>query len=248
MELRLARDDAGGPEIFRSIQGEGPRVGRPRTFVRLSGCNLHCVWCDTAYTWNWIGSAFAHENATKFDPAKEMVKLEAEAVTELVAAEPSEGLVITGGEPLMQQDAIVALFDALSHRDIEILKEIETNGSIAPTPALMAHVDLFVVSPKLAHSGNDAAIALKADVLAQFAARDEAAFKFVARTPGDVDAIAHLAEKFRIAPGRIYVMPEGVTPEALDARGSALAEPVRARGFSYSDRLHIRLFGQKRGV
>ncbi len=248
MELRLARNDAGEPEIFRSIQGEGPRVGRPRTFVRLSGCNLHCVWCDTAYTWNWIGSPFAHESGTKYDPTKEMLKRDVETIADLIALAPSEGLVITGGEPLMQQDALVALIDALNARDLTISREIETNGSIAPNEALRARIDLFVVSPKLRHSGNDPAVALKSDVLSAFAAMDEAVFKFVARETADVDRIAELTQQFRIAPGRIYVMPEGTASDAVTARGRALAEPVRAHGFCYSDRLHIHLFGQKRGV
>ena len=73
--LKLARNDQGEPEIFRSIQGEGPAIGRPRTFVRLSSCNLHCVWCDTAYTWNWAGTPFAHQNNTKFELGAEMIKL-----------------------------------------------------------------------------------------------------------------------------------------------------------------------------
>ncbi|HWA01859.1 MAG TPA: 7-carboxy-7-deazaguanine synthase QueE [Caulobacterales bacterium] len=248
MELRLARNDAGAPEIFRSIQGEGPRAGRPRTFVRLSGCNLHCVWCDTAYTWNWTGSPFAHEDATKYDPAREMVKLDVDAATDLIARSAGEGLVITGGEPLLQQDALVALIDALNGRDLVMSREIETNGSLVPSEALAARVDLFVVSPKLPHSGNEEAIALKPEALHAFATMNEAVFKIVARDAADLDRVAELAARYRIAPGRIYVMPEGVTSEAVTKRGRALAEAVGARGFCYSDRLHIHLFGQRRGV
>src|SRR5262249_34784827 len=130
VQLRLARNDKGEPEVFRSIQGEGPMAGRPRTFVRLSGCNLHCAWCDTAYTWNWHGSPFAHDADTpgapyKFDPAEEMLKRDVAEVAALVHAAPSEGVVMTGGEPLMQSEALVALIDAIKAHDSTQSIEVE---------------------------------------------------------------------------------------------------------------------------
>jgi organic radical activating enzyme len=253
MPLKIARTETGEPEIFRSIQGEGVAAGRTRTFIRLSGCNLHCVWCDTAYTWNWLGSPFAHERdgpaaPHKFDPAREMIKLDVSDAAARIRALRSEGLVITGGEPLMQQEAIVTLIDALQADDPDLLIEIETNGTIAPSTALAERVDLFMVSPKLAHSGNDAPTALKPATLRAFAALDAAAFKIVARTPEDIESIAALARDLELPNERVWVMPEGTEPEALAARGRALAGPIAAHGFNYSDRLHIHLFGQKRGV
>lgn len=246
--LKLARNDQGEPEIFRSIQGEGPAIGRPRTFVRLSGCNLHCVWCDTAYTWNWTGTPFAHERTTKFDPSAEMIKLSVTETAERIRALPSEGVVITGGEPLMQSDAVVELIDALREHDHRALVDIETNGSIAPSQALIDRIDYFVVSPKLAHSGNDAALALKDETLKRFAAMPSASLKFVAKDAADIEAVAALAERYAIPKQRIYIMPEGTTSEALRARAPTLIDAVIEHGFNYSDRLHIHLFGQKRGV
>ncbi|MEJ0059702.1 MAG: 7-carboxy-7-deazaguanine synthase QueE [Terricaulis sp.] len=244
MELRLARNDEGAPEIFRSLQGEGPMAGRERTFIRLSGCNLHCVWCDTAYTWNWIGSDFVHERDTKFDPRAEMIKLRVEEAARLVNALPSEGVVITGGEPLMQSDAVAALIDALTCKTIEI----ETNGSIAPSLNLTERVTLFVVSPKLAHSGNAAEIALKPEPLAAFAALPNAHFKFVAREIEDVASVAPLAARHEIAPERIQIMPEGASSAVLKARAERLAPAIAQYGFTLSDRLHIHLYGAKRGI
>jgi 7-carboxy-7-deazaguanine synthase len=253
MQLKLARNDAGGPEIFRSIQGEGRNAGRVRTFIRLSGCNLHCVWCDTAYTWNWFGSDFVHERDEpsrphKFDPATEMEKLSVEDAVARIRELPSEGVVVTGGEPLMQREALVALIDALKVDNPDLQVEIETNGSIAPGDALSRRVDLFTVSPKLRHSGNDPAIALNRAALAAFAGDEKAAFKFVARTPDDVAAVATLAAELNIPPSRIYVMPEGVTSQQLHERGRLLVGPVLAHGFNFTDRLHIHLFGAARGV
>lgn len=244
MKLNLARDDDGAPEIFRSIQGEGPMAGRERTFIRLSGCNLHCRWCDTAYTWNWEGSPFAHDSGKKYAPTQEMIQLEIEDTRARAAALPAEGFVITGGEPMMQRAGLLALIGALKPSRIEI----ETNGSIAPDETLAGLVDLFVVSPKLAHSGNEAAHALKAEALAAFAALNTAHFKFVCQNRADVAAAAALTSAHAIAPERVSVMPEGTTSETLRARLPVLAEAAAEHGFSVSDRLHIHQFGQKRGV
>lgn len=248
--LKVARTESGEPEIFRSIQGEGPMAGRERTFIRLSGCNLHCRWCDTAYTWNWIGTEFAHDRDRpdapyKFDPAKEMVRLEIGEVARLVLAQEAEGVVITGGEPLMQSGDLIGLIGAVRAGRAAII-EVETNGSIAPEAPLVEQVDLFVVSPKLAHSGNDPQLALRG--LADFAALPKAVFKFVARDATDVATIQDLTGRHAIESTRVYVMPEGTDSDTLRRRGRALSSAILDAGFNFSDRLHIHLFGEKRGV
>jgi organic radical activating enzyme len=249
--LRIAASAPGQPEIFRSIQGEGRCAGQVRTFVRLSGCNLHCVWCDTPYTWNWRGTKWPHErdrlgDPHKFDPADEVIEMDVEAVAAAVAELPAEGVVITGGEPLAQMPGLIALAERLKQDGR--LVEIETNGSIPPDPRLAAQVDLFMVSPKLAHSGNAAALALRATPLAAFVALDRAVFKFVARTPADLDEVAALAERHAIPAARIMIMPEGTDSETLIERGAALADAALAHGYGLSDRLHIHLFGNTRGT
>ena len=244
--LRIAARAPGQPEIFRSIQGEGVNTGRVRTFVRLSGCNLHCVWCDTPYTWNWRGTKWPHERAPKFDQAAETIEMSVEAVAAAVAALPAEGVVITGGEPLAQMPGLIALAERLK-QDGRLI-EIETNGSIAPHPRLAELVDLFMVSPKLAHSGNAPVLAQRATPLAAFAALDKAVFKFVARTLADLDEVAALAARHAIPASRIMIMPEGTDSETLRTRATAMADAVLARGYGLSDRLHIHLFGDARGT
>lgn len=252
MQLRLARTETGEAEIFRSIQGEGPMAGRPRTFVRLSGCNLHCVWCDTAYTWNWRGTDFAHvrdaaDAPHKFDLSEELIRLDIDDVAARVAQLSTEGVVLTGGEPMMQRDALEHLIAALKQAARAPLIEIETNGSIAPG-ALERAVDLFVVSPKLAHSGNNAAVALNPAVLRTYAGLANAYFKFVARDAADVAQAAALADRFSIAPHRVYIMPEGVTSDALRQRAQFLTQSILDYGFNFTDRLHVHLFGARRGI
>jgi len=248
MHLVLARDDAGAPEIFRSIQGEGPKAGLARTFIRLSGCNLHCVWCDTAYTWNWRDTPFAHESGKKFERDAEAIKLSVEEVASIAASLASEGFVITGGEPLMQRGVLPALIDALRAASPRSTIEFETNGSIAPPQALIERTDLFVVSPKLGHSGNDAATALKQEALSAFAALPSAVFKFVARTPEDVETAAALARRYGVEASRVHIMPEGTDVETLSGRARMLTPAIEANGFQLAQRLHIAMFGQKRGV
>lgn len=248
MHVVLARDDAGAPEIFRSIQGEGPKAGLPRTFIRLSGCNLHCVWCDTAYTWNWRDTPFEHESGKKFERDAEAIKLTIEETAARAAVLASEGFVITGGEPLMQRGVLPALIDALKAASPSSMIEFETNGSIAPPHDLIARTDLFVVSPKLAHSGNAATVALKRDALSAFAAMPGAVFKFVARTEEDVVMASAIAKEYGVDARRVYIMPEGTDVETLAARAAALAPTIEAQGFHVAQRLHIAMFGAKRGV
>ena len=249
--LHLAVDDRGAPEVFRSIQGEGPMTGRVRTFVRLSGCNLHCAFCDTPYTWNWTGTDFAHEAdrpgaPAKFDRADEVLSLPVAEAAGLILADEPGGVVVTGGEPLLQRAALARLAAALRAARPGLGLEMETNGSLLPGPALEAVFDLFVVSPKLAFSGNDPALATRR--LGAWALIPSAVFKFVARTPADVDEAARLCAEAGIAASRVFVMPEGTTPEALDAHAPALWPRALNHGFGWSDRLHLRLFGDTRGT
>ena len=100
--LVLATDDTGGPEIFASLQGEGPSAGMPVAFVRLSRCNLACTWCDTAYTWRFEGDERPHRDGVEFERKANQVTLDVADVAARIEALGQKRLVITGGEPLMQ--------------------------------------------------------------------------------------------------------------------------------------------------
>lgn len=251
--LRVAGKAPGVPEIFLSVQGEGPKVGQIRSFLRLSGCNLQCRWCDTPYTWNWEGTHWpgiddAADPLPKYSQAREMLSLSVPDLVARLLALPAEGLVITGGEPLVQMRGLAELIRALKADNPALLIEIETNGTIAPTAELAALVDLFMVSPKLDHALNRKGSALQAASLAAFAALPAAAFKFVAACTADVAEVARLARDHSIPPARVYIMPLGTDSETLIRTGAALIDSVIAHGFNYSDRLHIHLFGEKRGT
>jgi len=251
--LKLACTSPGVAEIFRSIQGEGPNSGRLRTFVRLSGCNLQCAWCDTPYTWNWHGTPWPHvadgpDAPSKFDPARESVELSVDEVAERVAQLPAEGVVITGGEPLVQMRALTALIERLREQAPSRLVEIETNGTLAPSAALAGLVDLFMVSPKLENAGNRPGAAIRARALAAFAELPTAAFKLVAATPDDVNEAARLAATLGIEPTRVYIMPLGTDSGTLNRIGASIIGAVIDNGFNYSDRLHVHLFGDTRGT
>jgi organic radical activating enzyme len=157
-------------------------------------------------------------------------------------------VVITGGEPLLQMEGLIALIERLRAWRPDLLVEIETNGTIAPPPPLLALVDLFMVSPKLPHAGNAERSAIRPAALAAFAASDKAFFKLVARSPADVDTAAAMARGWGVGPERVYIMPEGTDSAALADAGAALADAVAAAGFHRSDRLHIHLYGNRRGT
>lgn len=226
--LTLAPEQVEGSAIltekFESFQGEGPWTGQRCVFVRFSRCNLRCGFCDTPESWDW----------SRYNPAEVSDRV---AVTELVSWVRERGvdmLVITGGEPMLQQPAMTALARGLA--DVRV--QVETNGTIAPTPELSALVDLWVVSPKLANSGMPYSTRIKPDALSALVATGRAVFKFVVTEPDrDLDEIAQLVDEYQLAP--VWVMPEGTTQEKVLAGMNALYGPATERGWNVSTRLHI---------
>jgi organic radical activating enzyme len=243
--LVLATTTPGEPEIFASLQGEGPSQGKPCAFVRLSRCNLACVWCDTAYTWRFEGDNRPHRSGETYEREANQVTLNEQDVAARIAALGQPRLVVTGGEPLLQAPALARMLALLPEG---IAVEVETNGTVAPSPALDALVDQYNVSPKLAHSGNPAELALPPERLAHWAGEPRAAFKFVIAEPDDVAEVLALAERFAIPRERTWLMAEGTDSATLHARESWLAQLCLAHGLTLSNRLHIELYGDTRGT
>lgn len=244
MNLTLATDDTGAPEIFASLQGEGPSMGVPVAFVRLSRCNLACQWCDTAYTWRFAGDNRPHRDGIAFDRKANQVTLSPAETAERIAALGQKRLVITGGEPLLQAGALAEMLEHLP----DITVEIETNGTVTPPARLDIRVDQYNVSPKLAHSGNPETLALIPERLDAWASEPRAFLKFVVAAPEDVAEVLALHRRYRFAPERVFLMAEGTDSAALRARQAWLSDLCLAHGFRMSDRLHIHLYGDTRGT
>lgn len=232
------------PEIFASVQGEGPSAGTPVAFVRLSRCNLACVWCDTAYTWHFEGDQRPHRSGATWDRRANQVTLGVAEVATRIRALGQKRLVVTGGEPLLQAGPLAELLEMLDDMTVEI----ETNGTTRAPPRLDIRIDQYNVSPKLAHSGNPAALALLPERLAAYAADPRAWFKFVIAAPEDVAEMLALQRAYAIPSARIFLMPEGTDGATLRAREQWLVPLCLEHGFRLSDRLHIHLFGDTRGT
>lgn len=244
MPLVLATQAPGEPEIFASVQGEGPSAGMPCTFLRLSRCNLACQWCDTAYTWRFEGDNRPHRDGVDFERKANQLTLDEEEVARRILALGQKRLVITGGEPLLQAPALARLLDLLPDMQVEV----ETNGTTKASTALDIRIDQFNVSPKLSHSGNPVELALLPERLDAYATDPRAWFKFVIAEPADVDEVLALHERYRFRPGHVFLMPEGTDSETLRTREKWLAPLCVEHGFRLSDRLHIHLFGDTRGT
>ena len=245
MSLILATTTPDEPEIFASLQGEGPSQGKPCAFVRLSRCNLACHWCDTAYTWRFTGDCRPHRSGEIFDRKANQVTLGEEDVARRIAALSPPRLVVTGGEPLLQAPALARMLALLPEG---VAVEVETNGTVVPPPALDALVGQYNVSPKLTHSGNPAELALVPASLAHWAGEPRAAFKFVIAEPADAAEVLMLAERHAIPRERIWLMAEGTDPATLAARERWLAQLCLDHRLTLSKRLHIELYGDTRGT
>lgn len=224
-----------------TIQGEGPAAGRAASFIRFSGCDLSCSWCDSPYTWD----------ARRFDLRAE-VKHRTPA--ELVAAiNRGPGLVIlTGGEPLLQQrqPGWVELLDRLNARPSGQV-HIETNGNIEPTVDTLAKVRQIIVSPKLPNAGEHRGHQLSRlhptyRRLASGGA-EHIHLKVVCETAADVLAAKELAELYGFPREQVWVMPQGITAAALQERWPAIATVAANFGINATHRLHVLAWGDERG-
>lgn len=223
-------------EVFGpTVQGEGPSTGRRCAFIRLGACNLTCTWCDTWYTWD----------ASRADLRSELHREPVASILATVAGMRVPMVVISGGEPLLQQGkGLNELLAGLAHAGLRI--EVETNGTIAPSLGVAAAVDQFNVSPKLEHSGVGFDDRYKPAVLRTFAGLHHAVFKFVCATVADLDEVGDLAASVDLERDRCWIMAEGVTSAAVGAHLGVIADEAIRLGYNITGRLHVDLWEGQR--
>ncbi len=236
-------------EIFGpTIQGEGKNAGKPVVFLRLSQCNLHCIWCDTPHTWNWKGTKFAHP--VKFNQKEEEHSQRIDDVLQAIL-EKAEGeiksLVISGGEPLLQQKELTELLKKL--KALGWYAEVETNGTVPLRPEFADLIDQINCSPKLANSLDPESLRIKKKTLGQLAANPKVNFKFVVASEEDIPEILSIVELLRQSGNpEIRLMPLCQTREELEMREPLVKELSARHNFIYCTRLSILMSGTRRGV
>lgn len=228
-------------ELFYSLQGEGGLIGMPSVFVRTSGCNLRCSWCDTPYaSWNPEGAEMRPED-----------------ILTAVSQHPARHVVVTGGEPMLAKD-IHGLLTLL--RDEGLHVTLETAGTVPPEGA---PVDLVSLSPKLANSTPDAERAgaawverhertrLQPAVLREWLEQaEDYQLKFVIADAADLKEMQAVVASIGVPvpPEKILLMPEGTSVETMRQRYDLLVEACKTHGWRFSPRLHLELFGNRRGT
>ncbi len=221
-------------EIFKSIQGEGPNFGKPAIFLRTAQCNLKCTWCDTKYTWDW----------KNYDYTKEVKEMTLEEIKEQLMTFEIKHLVITGGEPLLQQDDLA---DLLSFLKPDFYVEIETNCTILPNKMLTDLVDQWNVSPKTKNSGNPLELYENDECYYFFANQENCFFKYVVENESDIPEIKKFVTKYNIPENRVQLMTQASTKEEISAREKSISELAKANNFLFSPRLHVAMWGAQRG-
>jgi 7-carboxy-7-deazaguanine synthase len=220
-------------EIFYSVQGEGSLVGVPSVFVRTSGCNLRCSWCDTPYaSWNPEGE-----------------ELSVEEIADRISRYPSaRHAVLTGGEPMIMP-GIVELSSMLRNRGMHIT--VETAGTVF-TPVAC---DLMSISPKLSNSTPEGEfrnqherLRIQPAILSRLIREYDYQLKFVIANEVDLEEVQSLIGTLGAPAAKVILMPEGINAEELSARGAWIAELCKAHGYRFSPRLHVYLYGNRCGT
>jgi organic radical activating enzyme len=224
-------------EIFGpTVSGEGRTSGQRCGFLRLMGCNLHCTWCDTEYTWN----------ARKYDLAEQGTRISWAEITDQIIAMNVDFVIISGGEPLLhqKQPAWKLLLRALDGAGIRV--EVETNGTIIPNQPSRAWVERFTVSPKLAHAGDPETARLVPDALGihRMIGSD---FKFVCATPDHVAEVQRIVKNIGVSNRRVWIMPLGTREAELAYTLAMITDTAVAAGFNVTSRLHVTVWGNERG-
>lgn len=212
-----------------TIQGEGKSAGKIVNFLRLAGCNLNCEWCDSKYA--------SHPETFEEKTVDELFEIFSQAKV--------KRLVITGGEPLLQQDELVLLIRKLKESDKWYI-EMETNCTIVPNSELSMLVDQFNVSPKLANSKNNLLVSINEEAINFFASFENSCFKFV--TDNNIDEIKQFVTNYKIPADKVYLMAEGFERFAQVEQVEKILNWCVENGFNYGPRLHTLLWGNRRGV
>jgi organic radical activating enzyme len=265
-------------EQFYSIQGEGRYMGHPAVFLRTAGCNFLCggtaaasAYEDTEYATetqamadnsaegggSWVCDTIGEWMDGDHYTVDELYE-EWEEQDYLKRIDDGAHIVVTGGEPLLHEEALVAFLDRLDQEGHALFVEIETNGSIYPGDAFRAHIDQYNISPKLSNSGMGRERRYKKDVLGRYVDQHmgvssadvaNADFKFVVGTREDWTEIADdFLEQFEIPPENVYLMPTGGTQDDLMLTRSDVAELAKEHAVQYTDRLQIVIWDQATGV
>ena len=221
-------------EIFKSIQGEGPNFGKPAIFLRTAQCNLKCTWCDTKYTWDW----------KNYDFSKEVKEMTIDEVKDTITELEIKHLVITGGEPLLQQDDLA---DLLSFLKPDFYVEVETNCTILPNKMLTDLIDQWNVSPKTKNSGNPLELCENNECYYFFANQENAFFKYVVEDETDIPEIKKFVTKYKIPEKRVQLMTQASTKEEISMREKSISKLAKSHNFAYSPRLHVAMWGSQRG-
>ena len=217
-------------ELFYSLQGEGATLGRPSVFVRLMGCTVGCAWCDTKYSWEG-------------PPVRE---LPAGEILEYCRERPGAQVIVTGGEPL-ENPVLEPLLEILKEEGLRV--EIETSGYIEPTAGLLALVDQWNVSPKLKSAG--IADDKQPESLDWLRRAKEPYLKFVLHKVEEISEVEEILSSYALADWpseRVIISPGGKKYEDMAPRLLPLAEAALEKGWRFTPRLHVILWGDKRGV